>query len=101
MTLERYMEMLEETKSEDGWVSVKTANIQYAEEFPDAQFTLLRRENDRIRIGFSTFICPTVYLESYFSVAEARREGISYQTESDFSSITKEHYDFLAERRAA
>jgi len=100
MTLERYMEMLEETKTEDGWVSARTANLQYADEFPDAQFTLLRRENDRIRVGFTTFICPTVYLDSYFSGAEARREGIAYQTEGDFASVTKEHYDFLAERAA-
>lgn len=94
MTLERYNKIVAETEN-DGWVSISRANKIYHEEFPDEEFTLFRRENNRIRIGFVTFIAPSLYLPSYFEEVPARREGISYQTEGSFDSIKEEHRVFL------
>ena len=98
MTLTRYKEILEGTLSEGGWVSQRRANQQYAEEFPDMEFTIFRRENDRIQIGFTTGIMPTCYLETYFKDVPARREGIVYQSEGTFDSVMENHRTFLAER---
>lgn len=94
MTLERYNEIITQTEN-DGFVSISSANKIYNAEFPDAEFTLFRRENSRIRIGFTTFICPSLYLPSYFEEVPARCEGISYQAIGTFENITEEHRKFL------
>jgi len=98
MTLTRYKEILNGTLTEGGWVSQRKANKEYAEEFPNEGFTIFRRENDRIQIGFTTGIMPTCYLETYFNDVPARREGIVYQSEGTFDSVMENHRTFLAER---
>jgi len=94
MTLERFEEILADTL-DNGYVSILRANNTYHEEFPQEEYTLFRRENNRIRVGFSTVICPTIYLESYFNQVPARKEGIVYQTAGSFDSIMREHREFL------
>jgi len=93
MTLEQYETILKGV-SEGVLLSIYQANKIYAEQYPNAQFTMFRRKNDSIKVGYSSIIIPSCYVEKYFE-NPARREDICYTNIGAYLELREEHRQFI------
>lgn len=93
MTLENYEAILE-TTSDGVWLGTNKANKIYAKAYPNEQFTMFRRKNDNIKVGFSAIIIPSCYVETYFRIP-ARMEDICYKNIGSYDELREEHRQFI------
>ena len=94
MTKQEYEKILSEN-TKDGLISIRESNKIYSNLYPNAEFTLFRRENPRINIGYATIIIPSCYVEEYFESIPARKENIVYKNIGTFEQVRKEFRDFV------
>jgi hypothetical protein len=97
MTEEIFDMILNSTMDENGFYYSNRANRIYAERFPDAEFSLFRRVNDKIKIGYSTLILPSFKVKAYFEKIPLRKEGICYTNIGTFEEMRADWKQFLAE----
>lgn len=98
MTMENYVKILDDT-NEDGYVSISKANKIYFNQNPNAEYTLFRRENSRVDIGFTSVIIPSCYVAEYFESIPSRKEGIIYKNVGFFEEIMDEFRNFVQSKR--
>ena len=96
--MESYRNILDST-TEEGYVSLSKANKIYFNQYPNAEFTLFRRENKRLDIGFTSVIIPSCYVAEYFESIPSRKEGIIYKNVGFFEEIMDEFRDFVQSQR--
>ena len=99
MTKELYMEILEQTKNGNGYYKMKQSNIEYSNTYPKTEFTLIRRTAPQVKVGFTTIIMPSFYVDDYFGSIPSRMEDICYINTGTFDSMQNEFRVWLADKK--